>query len=364
MYPDEKLDGSSLSLASWNVQALFDGVDEGVEYDEYRAASGWNEEKYKSRLTLISDAATGVYENGPDVLALIEVENSLVLDALANDGLKKSKYYYKFFAGHPGYSLGVGVLSRYKITKQAVHSLNNKGRILPRPIAEVWIEAGSKPIALFICHWKSKLGGEEGTEELRREAASVVLRRYREIQSEYPGAPVLVLGDLNENYDEFYRRGAEAVCALMPDDPDAAREAGFLYEEQEEDDASEDAEGGGALKNNSGVVFVKESPKDFLIVSSEKPPRSRYFPYSEAVFYSPWSEELENGSYFYGGWETIDHFLLSPGFWSSGEWNFESAAVLNVEPFVNSKGEPASYNPRSGAGLSDHLPLLLLLKKE
>jgi hypothetical protein len=33
-----------------------------------------------------------------------------------------------------------------------------------------------------------------------------------------------------------------------------------------------------------------------------------------------------------------------------------------IEPFVNVQGTPNLYNPRTGGGLSDHLPLRLSLK--
>ncbi|MDR0550787.1 MAG: endonuclease/exonuclease/phosphatase family protein [Spirochaetaceae bacterium] len=327
----------TLSVASWNVQALFDGNDDGIEYEEYRHSSGWNAEKYEARLMAVSDGVNRMRENGPDVTVFIELENGAILDTLAGDYLKKSNYRYSFFAGNPGYSLGTGVLSRYKISKTLTHSSDKRGVVLPRPIAEVWIEAGGSQVALFVCHWKSKLGGEEETEKLRREAANVILRRYGEIRAAGIDTPVLILGDLNENHDEFYRRGRGTICALMPDDPEAAAYSGF----------------------------TESAPQDFLVLSAEKPPYSAYFPYALGVFYSPWNGDIENGSYFYKGeWETIDNLLLSPEFWDGGGWKYKNASALNIEPFVNSKGKPAIYNPRTGTGLSDHLPMLLVLSLE
>ena len=31
----------SIAIMTWNVQELFDGVDDGTEYDEYRESAGW-----------------------------------------------------------------------------------------------------------------------------------------------------------------------------------------------------------------------------------------------------------------------------------------------------------------------------------
>jgi hypothetical protein len=72
---------------------------------------------------------------------------------------------------------------------------------------------------------------------------------------------------------------------------------------------------------------------------------------------------MKDGSYYYQNkWETIDHFLLSGPLFDGAEWDFDSAAVINQPPFTNDKGAPAAYNPRTGSGLSDHLPLVLTLK--
>jgi hypothetical protein len=170
------------------------------------------------------------------------------------------------------------------------------------------------------------------------------LRRVKAIRETDPSMPVVVMGDLNENYDEFARQGGGVVCALLPDTAAAAKLAGFGEAEMTLED------------------FNARPQQDFLIISKEKPPRSVYFYSADGVFYSPWAKEMGTGSYLYSGsWETIDHFLLSPAFFDNAGWDFRDAAVIDSEPFVNSKGEPAQYNPRTGSGLSDHLPILLTL---
>ncbi|MDR2370074.1 MAG: endonuclease/exonuclease/phosphatase family protein, partial [Treponema sp.] len=221
------------------------------------------------------------------------------------------------------------------ILKTFVHSIFSGGEVIPRPVLEAWIDpdnTGGGAMVLFVCHWKSKLGGEDGTEALRRASARVILRRIEEIRKDYPAVPALIMGDLNENHDEFYRRDARIISALMPDDPGAA-----------------------ALAEKSGQT-------DFLVLSKNKPPAASFFPETEA-FFTPWGSDLENGSYYYeNNWETIDHVLLSRDFFDSSGWEYESCRVFNDEPFINSHGYPRAYNPKNGTGLSDHLPLLLTLR--
>ncbi|MCL2130601.1 MAG: endonuclease/exonuclease/phosphatase family protein [Treponema sp.] len=188
------------------------------------------------------------------------------------------------------------------------------------------------PLVFLLCHWKSKLGGDDATEAQRRASARVVQRRLREINASEPGTPVIVMGDLNENHDEFSRR--LAFSALLPDDPFAA-----------------------AMAINAGAL------DDFLVLSGEKPPVASHFQHKVPAFYSPWENELEGGSYYYRGqWETIDHFLLSDSLFNRPGWVYSGCEIINQTPFVKADGIPNAYNPRNGLGLSDHLPIMLHLR--
>jgi endonuclease/exonuclease/phosphatase family metal-dependent hydrolase len=335
----------SLMVATWNVQALFDGKDNSAEYDEYLSAAGWSEEKYRARLTALAESVECMPKGGPDVLALQEVEHAGILQELAEGHLAKYGYQWTFFANNPGASLGVGVLSRLPLLETRAHSVTAEGNTSPRPVMEVWLQPGNEPVALFICHWKSKLGGSDSTEMERRASARVILRRIREIREEKPDLPVLVMGDLNENHDEFYRRAGAVVSALLPDDPMAAELSGFPPDGEDTED-------------------LPKAQKDYLIISRQKPPQAKYFAKEAIALYSPWGNELEMGSYNYQDkWETIDHFLLSEGFFDGKGWDFDACEVLDKEPFINTRGIPRAYNPRTGSGISDHLPLVLTLKR-
>jgi endonuclease/exonuclease/phosphatase family metal-dependent hydrolase len=328
----------TVRIVTWNVQALFDGNQSGTEYNEYRNEAGWGEEKFSARVTGIAQAIGRIPGGPPDILALEEIENLQCLEALASGELAKYGYGWTWFSKNRGASLGIGVLSRIPLAEARAHGMVQDQETAPRPALELWLYPEDAPLVLFVCHWKSKLGGDDATEVLRRASARIILRRIREIRSAYPDVPAVVMGDLNENYDEFYRRGGTTLSALLPDDPDA-----------------------------SDLVRA-EGPSmrgDFLALSGEKPPVAACFDSSVPVFYSPWGQELQNGSYYYRNeWETIDHFLLTEQFFDQRGWDFSSCQVLAREPFVDGEGIPDAYNPRTGGGLSDHLPLMLILTRQ
>jgi endonuclease/exonuclease/phosphatase family metal-dependent hydrolase len=328
----------TLVILSWNIQALFDGLESGLEFEEYREAGGWSEEKYQARLIAISQAVLALGPQTPDILALQEVENPAILRSLAEGPLANQGYGWTFFAANAGAALGVGILSKIPLEQPKAHSSSEGGSVIPRPVLEVRVSAGEKPLVLFLCHWKSKIGGAAGTDPLRRSAARVINRRIQELTAERPGIPCIVMGDLNESAAAWYQRGGDLLPALLPDDPQAAERAG------------------------PAVQALASGVPDFLLVSGQKPPAARFFPKNAAVFYSPWETLPDLGSYYYkNAWEAIDHFLLSAGLFDQRDWEYQGWEVLARQPFINAAGRPNAYNPRTGNGLSDHLPLALTL---
>jgi hypothetical protein len=104
--------------------------------------------------------------------------------------------------------------------------------------------------------------------------------------------------------------------------------------------------------------------KDFIVLGKDKPPEPVHFPQGTVVLFSAWARDLEKGSYYYkNDWETIDHFLVSGQFFNDTGLRFEKVIAADFSPFANAHGIPVPYNVRTGSGLSDHLPLLMTLKK-
>lgn len=329
---------SHFRLASWNLQTLFDGQETGTEYDDYTADASWDEIAYKSRLQSLTEdisrwpePQTRGESAGPDVIALLEIENAAVLQDLLSGPFARFKYRYSAFATNPDSPLGLGLLSRFPIARTRSHSLQTESFSTPRPMLEAELSLPGDQLLLFVCHWKSKLGNLEETEAIRRASAQLVNRRISELQQERPNDRplVLVVGDLNENIDEFERQGGTVLTALMP--------AGTMITSYPE----------GAAESPP-CIFLTASAAE-LTHAAEGP----------AVMYSPWYDAAWQGSYVYqGAWETIDHILIAPAFFDGSGWEYAGFSVLDQAPFINDSGYPNSFNPRTGKGLSDHLPIV------
>jgi len=320
------------SIMTWNINNLFDGNDDGNEYAEFLQSSGWSDEKYKGRLNSIS-AAIGTLSSLPDIIILQEVESLLVMEGLSNS-LPRG-YSWSHFANNPGSAIGLGILSRHPLLETRAHSVTIGEDTSPRPVLEARVNVRDEEIVIFANHWKSKIGGEVETENARRASARTILRRCREIREEEKHTGIIIAGDLNINHDDFFRRGMNQICALLPDDLRSVK-----------------------LLDSLSIT----EQKDFIVINGNKPPLPVNFPKETIVFYSPWMNELENGSYYYkGNWETIDHFLVCGEFFNDAGWEYRKTIIIDFEPFAGSGLVPVQYNPRTGNGLSDHFPLLLTL---
>ena len=343
-----------LTVASWNLQAFFDCEETGNEYEEYRASASWSEARYRTRRERLAEAVGELAEGGPDVLAVQEIENGAILESLAADELSRFGYRWTAFAGEPGGSLGVGILSRRQLSRVRAHSVVAWGSVAPRPILEATVDQDGAPLVVFVCHWKSKLGGESETEAARRASAAVLARRFAELAQGPDPVDCLALGDLNENHDEFTRRGGNEPTALMPDLPGAAAASVA---------AAATAAATAAADAAAAVPGAPNAVPAFLVLSGEKPPAAREFPGCPAV-YSPWYDAERGGSYAYRkAWETIDHALMPAALFDGGGWEYASFRVDAAPPFVRADGFPYGYDPRTGTGLSDHLPIVVELKR-
>ncbi|HOJ99819.1 MAG TPA: endonuclease/exonuclease/phosphatase family protein [Termitinemataceae bacterium] len=398
-----------LTLVTWNLQALFDGSETGTEYADYRHSKGWTEEKYLERISQIQEALAGWLPQGPDILALEEIENKEVLEAL-NGCFKEKAYPYAVFSKNADAALGIGVLSRYRIIDQRSHFGYRQGAEGQRPILELVLDTGKESLVVFVCHWKSKKGKDD-TERFRRDSAAIIQRRIRELlgttdthgpiqfsvaeasenkedtdlKQGYPqenqkreagkvtsrrddlslGA-ILVVGDLNENYDEFERQGKTRITALLPTTEEAGRLV-QLQQRKKERRSSFNLRGGDYSLEDPSLKGSGETPpfswpedvlllRDSFQISQDETLR-------DLTFYSPWQESPFAGSYWYkGAWETIDHVLLHSSLGDGKGWEFASFGVAQQTPFVNEEGYPVAYNPQTGKGVSDHLPLLVVLK--
>lgn len=292
--------GDVITVMSWNVQNLFDGVDDGYEYSEFSVSKGlWSDDLYRKRLKLLSRI---IKLNNPSIVAFQEIEGAKVLSDFRDAYLKDYKYLTS--TADDG-AIQIGFLSKYPITSVGhIHPGGESKGI--RTLLEVSFDIDGHKIILINNHWKSKRGGF--TEDLRLLSAKSLKKRLSELED----SEVVVLGDLNENYDEYQRIRKSYNTALMFN------------------------EVGDGLTLTNGRV-------------------------EPGFLYTPWHKSKLPGSYIYRGeWESIDHFLLNRSLMNSDGFTYSSFRVdSRTELYDGFK--ILKWSNDFQAGYSDHLPIILEL---
>ena len=160
-------------IASYNVENLFDLNHDKTEYEEYIPNKhNWNNHTLNIKLDNI---ARVILDINADIMALQEIESQEALKLLLQ---KLPLYPYFNFVKNPNSSVGVAIISKFKIIDHAIIEVRSKQRI-ERPIQKVTLQIDeNKQLTLFNNHWRSKKASES-----KRIEYALSLQNYLEKQN-------------------------------------------------------------------------------------------------------------------------------------------------------------------------------------
>lgn len=178
------LDDSTFSILTYNAYLLFDDTNDGDEYFPFNKDGGYDENKYRKRISLISSALRSM---DATLIVLEEIESEKVIIDLINAGLYKSGYKYYGFID-TDIPISVAFISKIPVNDVSVHSLEQM-----RPVLEVNLDFRSDSITVYALHAPSRLGGPDA-EEKRRE-----LFEYISFLLSSSDSLAIAAGDFNED---------------------------------------------------------------------------------------------------------------------------------------------------------------------
>jgi len=184
---------TSFTVASYNVENLFDMVPNGSEYPEYIPNfKGWDE---RSHSTKLANTAKVIKDMNAEIIALQEIENENALKELLAQ-LKKNGVVYPYYAITKNEKTAVqnALISKFKIT--SYKELAVKGQYRDRPILKATLQIGKNELIVYANHWKAKTGPESK----RVEYANTLVADIKGLAS---GTDFVALGDFNSNYNEM-----------------------------------------------------------------------------------------------------------------------------------------------------------------
>lgn len=348
-------DNSEVTVLSWNVENLFDAVDQGSEYPEYTSDGGWTERDYTRRLQRVSEAVHTLRPR-PDIMVFLEIENADVLATLVGDFIVDINAPYHAFAVGPGAAIGIGLASRYPITEVRTH-LPRTGDFPPlRPVLEVHLDLADESLVVLCNHWKSKRGGAPATEPLRRATAALLTACLRRLHREDPDRAVIVVGDFNARPREFELTGRSYPTALMP--ANEVRHLRQLLLDDRSDERSDQEE------LPSWVTEEWFTAGAFLLLAPDAiSARNHTSALDMPVLVNLWDSIDASGSYYFiNRWERIDSIFASPSLFNGAGLEYGAFTVPCPAGACDDQGRPLSWTDGEH-GVSDHLPLLLTITR-
>ncbi|MCH7658399.1 MAG: hypothetical protein IIB05_08800 [Bacteroidetes bacterium] len=209
LYPQRTSPDKMFTVAFYNVENLYDTEnDPETEDDEFTPESNkkWDNDKYKKKLKDLSKVFHSLNSvELPEIIGLCEVENKQVLKDLTTTG-KLARGNYGIVHENSPDIRGIDVALLYR--KEEFQYLSH--RSIPvhfrfdtaarvRSILYVKGKTGKNEIFhFFVNHWKSRSGGQQATEPKRIFTAVTLRKVVDSIFNIEPDAKIIIMGDFND----------------------------------------------------------------------------------------------------------------------------------------------------------------------
>ena len=319
------------TVAFYNVENLFDTINDPVKFDDDRTPNGadrWTNKVYTDHVNkiakVISEIGSDVTHQAPDIVGLGEIENeNVVRDLINTDYLKKYNYGIIHYESPDMRGVDVALIYKMGIFKPSssvavpypADVKTDKGkRFRTRDQLLVTGELDGETIHFIVNHWPSRLGGEKNSRPFRKIAAELNKQIFDSLQHIDPNAKVISMGDFN-------------------DDPTSP-----------------------AIKD---VLKTKEKKEDV----------------QQGGLFNPMIRMYNRGEgtlAYQDGWNLFDQFFITYDLLKDDKstYRYWKAGIFNKPYLANPKGKYKGYPFRSMSngnytwGYSDHFPVYLYLVRE
>ena len=313
----------TLTIASYNVENLFDLNYDKTEYDAY-VPGKWNLTSYKTKLKNIAFVISKI---NADIISLQEIESKTAIDDLNSNLKRKGFNYHRAFVKNPKQSVGAGLLSKYPIVNVLHYSVPNS-----RPIMRCDIAIDKDTVSVFSLHFSAKTHSES-----ERIKAAKVCRQAIDTLIANQNYEYYIAGDFNSDFDEFAKSLSQKT------------------------------------DNSNGMTGINHVLKTLRGIPGEKPQFSLP-PLNPKEHFDPWIEVVESKRWSYifrGNKSTLDHILFGQNMTDTINWRYIYGSFSHfIIPEIIKDGKPYEWQRNSGTGVhynsgySDHLPVVAKITNE
>lgn len=202
------------TIAFYNVENLFDTIDQEDTFDEDYTKDGRNHytsNDYKMKISGLSEVIAKIGSKrtaiGPDLIGLSEIENAQVLFDLVDQPALDSLSLGIIHENSPDRrGIDVALLYRQAVffpleyDNVEVQLWDKEGnRIYTRDVLWVHGIMDAEELHILVNHWPSRRGGSSESSHRRMKAAWVNKKIISRISQSQPEAKILIMGDFNDD---------------------------------------------------------------------------------------------------------------------------------------------------------------------
>ena len=196
----------TLFVAQWNLENLFDNVDDPDKLDEEFLSNGnkqWTDDRIEKKMYNLARIIRSMNNyNGPDLLGVCEVEHKYLLDTMISKYLGDKNLMSAALESPDERGIDNAVIYNSDI----LYLIEIKGHIVElgdgdntRLILQCTFKIQDlDTLYLFVNHWPSRRGGEKSSEIKRITTAITLKKQIDSIIKSNSSSKIIVLGDFND----------------------------------------------------------------------------------------------------------------------------------------------------------------------
>jgi predicted extracellular nuclease len=200
-------DEDTLYLAFWNLENLFDTVDDPLINDVAFLPDGemeWTQDRLDKKMYNLARVIRMMNDgNGPDILGVCEVENEAVLEGMVNRYLSDLNYRVAYLESPDNRGIDNGLIyksNKFKLLNVQADTVHLYDGWPTRLIFGAnLLTIQNKKFTVFVNHWPSRRGGQQQSEPNRIASAQTLSNAVDRIFEVDSSADIFIIGDFNDD---------------------------------------------------------------------------------------------------------------------------------------------------------------------
>lgn len=198
----------TIFVAFWNVENLFDTIDDPNKEDEEFLPSGvkqWTEERLDKKMHNLARVLRMMNERkAPDIIGVAECENKSVLELFLSKHFNEKNYKITYAESPDNRGIDCGfIYNADKFTLNSYHSYEIK-KLQDTPTRLILhttlkFKKNDEEINFFVNHWPSRRSGASESEYKRIAAAQVLKEEVDRLFKSNQDAKIIIMGDFNDD---------------------------------------------------------------------------------------------------------------------------------------------------------------------